>query len=441
MLLACVSVAYATNPLEAKRFKQWGHKYLTVTNNWNGLFADVQSGELPHALSLLTAVNGETTEEMTPEAFDNLISKGGTFTIDYIEKDNGIDQVKQVVFKANTNYMDGLAKQAPTQKPATINLAADADIDFFDYNTFDYIIDGNDKLTDKGIMEALAAAFENRGLKRDTENPDLVFKMEKQFTQNSNSTYVPETSHIVNTGSTASTWRDRKGNIHVNTYQNNQVVRSGGYTRTTNTSSLHLLFVAYDGKKYRENPESMPVVWKLDYSGFFGSFVDMMSVIKTDVYYWCCCYPFAEPKFSYGIQTRGIMFKSYDDQPTGEIAYVLKGTDAYNKGLRGGDKIMKIYKGGYYLIFYLTGKSTYFKADAFKEKSKSWVMPAAYVPIPIPLPRKVTLHNYNYLGEDIGRRNINTKPLHYEIRDSSGQEKEIRSNGFALTTFNYEYIY
>lgn len=439
-LLAYVSVACATNPLEVKRFKQWGHKYLTVTNNWNGMFANVVSGDLPPTMALITAVNGESTEEMTPETFDKKLSQGGDFTIDYIEKDNGVNHVKQVIFKANTYYLSGLKKQAPDTKPATINLVSDSDIDFFDYNTYDFILEGDDKLTDKEIYETLAASFENRGLKRNNENPDLIFKMEKTFHQNSNSTYVPETRQVVNTGSTTTSWRDKKGNIHYNTYQNNQTIRSGGYTRTTNTSSLHVLFVAYDGKKYRENPESMPVVWKLDYNSFFDSFVDMMNVMRTNVSYWCNCYPFAEQKFSYSVQSHGVFFNSYEDQTTGEIVDVLKGSDAYNKGLRAGDKIMRIYKGKIYGIFWWQGRSTYFKADSYKEKSKSWVMPACYIPIPIPFRRSVTLHMYDYL-DDIGRKNANPAPLHYVILDSSGQKTEIRSNGFELSTYNYEYIY
>ena len=439
-LLAYVSVACATNPLEVKRFKQWGHKYLTVTNNWNGMFANVVSGDLPPTMALITAVNGESTEEMTPETFDKKLSQGGDFTIDYIEKDNGVNHVKQVIFKANTYYLSGLKKQAPDTKPATINLVSDSDIDFFDYNTYDFILEGDDKLTDKEIYETLAASFENRGLKRNNENPDLIFKMEKTFHQNSNSTYVPETRQVVNTGSTTTSWRDKKGNIHYNTYQNNQTIKYGGYTRTTNTSSLHVLFVAYDGKKYRENPESMPVVWKLDYNSFFDSFVDMMNVMRTNVSYWCNCYPFAEQKFSYSVQSHGVFFNSYEDQTTGEIVDVLKGSDAYNKGLRAGDKIMRIYKGKIYGIFWWQGRSTYFKADSYKEKSKSWVMPACYIPIPIPFRRSVTLHMYDYL-DDIGRKNANPAPLHYVILDSSGQKTEIRSNGFELSTYNYEYIY
>lgn len=442
LLLAYASVACATNPLEVKRFKQWGHKYLTVTNNWNGMFANIISGDLPPTLALITAVNGESTEGMAPEAFDKKLSQGGDFTIDYIEKDNGVNHVKRVVFKSNNYYLAGLKKQAPDSKPATINLISDSDVDFFDYNTYDFILEGNDKLTDKEIYETLAASFENRGLKRNSENPDLLFKMEKAFQQNSNSTYVPETRQVVNTGSTTTSWRDKKGNIHYNTYQNNQTIRSGGYTRTTNTSSLHILFVAYDGKKYRENPESMPIVWKLDYNSFFDSFVDMMSVVRNNVSYWCNCYPFAEQKFSYSVQSHGVFFNSYEDQVTGEIADVLKGSDAYSQGLRAGDKIMRIYNKGGYFIFLLWGKSVWFKADSYEEKSRSWVMPALYIPIPIPFRRKITLYKYDYLGQDIKTNAISVSgKRYYEIIDSSGEKIKIKSKGFELSTNNYEYIY
>lgn len=198
MLSLFAMVVLATNPLEVKRFKQWGHEYLTVSNNWNGLFAEVESGELPPVMALITAINGQSTKSMSVEAFDKIMSKEKHFMVDYIEKDEGVNKEKTVVFKSNKGYLAGMEKVAPDAKPATVNMNSDSDIDFFDYNTYDFIIEGNDKLTDKEIYENLAIAFENRGLKRSTENPDLIFKIEKTFNQHSNSTYVPETRQIVN---------------------------------------------------------------------------------------------------------------------------------------------------------------------------------------------------------------------------------------------------
>ena len=440
MLSLFAMVVLATNPLEVKRFKQWGHEYLTVSNNWNGLFAEVESGELPPVMALITAINGQSTKSMSVEAFDKIMSKEKHFIVDYIEKDEGVNKEKTVVFKSNKGYLAGMEKVAPDAKPATVNINSDSDIDFFDYNTYDFIIEGNDKLTDKEIYENLAIAFENRGLKRSTENPDLIFKVEKTFNQHSNSTYVPETRQIVNAGSTTTSWRDKKGNIHFNTYQNNRVVSSGGYTQTTNSTAMYLLFVAYDGKKYREDPSSTPIVWKLDYNGFFGSFVDMMSIVKTEVLYWCSSYPFGEHLFSHSLKSYGVFFDSKEAQPSGEISKVLEGSDAYNKGLRDGDKIMKIYKGGLYMIFWWQGRRTYFEADSFDEEKTAWWMPAFYIPLPIPFPSKVTQHPYDYLGSDISSC-LNQKPFHYKVRGANGQTKKIRARGFQKSGYSYEYIY
>ena len=442
-LCTLCTTAMAENAIEAKRFKQWGRQYLTLTNNWDGLLCTTVSGELPPVLSLITSINGQSTDDMSAETFSKIVSQSSDITLEYIEKDNGVNHNKKCVLSTKKNYFieSGLNKTPTANTPNTISLSSDSEIDFFNYNTFDFSIGEDDKLTDKDIAEALSKVFESRGLKRTSDNPDLIFKFSKRYNQNSNSTYVPEQRQVVNTGANTYTWKDRKGNVHANTVVNNSVVTSGGYTKTTNTSELHLLLQAYDGNKLRENPQSNPLVWQLDFNDFYQYFTNMLALVKNNVSYWARCYPFNKQMYSYSVSTRGIVFKNQEDMRTGEIVDVLEGTDAYEKGLRAGQKIMKVYKGGSYLIFWLSSKTTYFKADSYKEKNKAWTMAAFYIPIPIPFPRSVTNHPYDYLTPGLGNNNINGAQLHYIVKSPDGSEFDIRTDGFKNSFYNYEYIY
>lgn len=312
-LLFCFSGIQAENAVEVRRFSQWAHEYLTVTNNWNGFFANVTNGELPPCLSVIISVNGQSTKDMSVDKFDQILSTANVCRLEYIEKMVGENKRKSCTFMPKTDYYLDIAKTKPLTKPNTINIVSDSEIDFFNYDTFDFIAEGDDKLTDKEIFESLGVIFEGRGLRRSKENPDIVFKMTKSFKQNSNSTYVPEHSQVYNAGGSSYTWMDKWGNIHTNVIQNHGVHKEGGYTKTTNTSELHVALAAYDGSKYRKDPDSHPVIWKLDFNSFYEGFVDMMSTIKSDVGYFCNSFPFNKPVFSYDVKTSGVAFKSKED--------------------------------------------------------------------------------------------------------------------------------
>jgi len=423
-VLFCYSSIHAETAIEVRRFSQWAHEYLTVTNNWNGLCANVTNGELPPCLSVIISVNGQSTKDMSVSEFDQILSTSNVCRLEYIEKIEGENKRKSCSFMPKTDYYLDIAKTKPLSKPNTINIVSDSDIDFFNYDTFDYIAEGDDKLTDKEIFESLGVIFESRGLRRSKENPDIVFKMTKRFMQNSNSTYVPEHSQIFNAGGSAYTWVDKKGNVHTNVTQYQGVHREGGYTKTTNTSELHVVLTAYDGKMYRDNPDSQSCIWKLDFNRFYQDFVDMMSVVKSDVGYFCNSFPFNTPVFAYEAKTSGVAFKSKEDIRTGKIIDVLEGSDAWNRGLRAGCTVEKVYQGGYYQIIFYKSRVTIFKKNSTNEKFLNYVMPACYVIIPIPIPFTSDAQPYDYLTNPrrYGREVFGSSKINYVCRDENGNK-------------------
>ena len=438
-MLSCLYCA-AQNPIEVQRFKQWGHEYLTVTNTWNGLFATAKDGELPPLLSVITEVMGESTKEMTVNKFQEIVHRNQEVSVKYLQKVNGQNVNKSCTFAPKTNYYlaEGVQTTAPLAKPSSVNISSDADVDFFDFCTYDFKVEGDDPLTDKAILEEISQVFDGRGMKRDKTDPDLLFTITKTLQQTTNSVYVPETRQVVNTGSTTS-WQKNiiTGKKYLATQQHNTVVTSGGYTHTNVSATFHLVLTIMDGKKLRQDPSSLPVVWKLDFNEFSSSAIDIMSTVSNGVSYWCMNYPFAQPMFSYGIETLGVVFRSPEDVRTGEVIDVLAGTDAWNRGLRPGCKILKAYERGYYFIFWCQNKKPYFVADSYKENNSYLTAVGFYVMLPIPIPMKAKNHPYDYLSYSNNLLKLGSRFL---IRDESGRNFKIKAP-FQKSVYNYEYIY
>lgn len=431
----------AQNPIEVQRFKQWGHEYLTVTNTWNGLYATPVEGDFPSLLSVVTEIMGESTDGMSIEKFQELLHKDPQVTMKYIHKENGKNVEKSCTITPKKDYYlaGGIEVTTPSAKPSNINISSDNEVDFFDYCTYDYKIEGDDPLTDKEILERISLIFDGRGMKRDTSNPDLILTVSKSLQQTTNSVYVPESKQVVNTGSTTSLQRNIfTGKNYLATQQHNKVITSGGYTHTGVSATFHLVLTIMDGEKLRQTPSSLPVVWKLDYNEFSSSAIDLMATVSNGVSYWCLNYPFSQPKFSYSIKTVGVVFRNHEDIRTGEIIDVLPGTDAWNKGLRPGYKIEEGYYKGFYAMFWYQNKRRFFIADSYKDKKRSFFMVGYFVLIPIPIPFSVKNHPYDYILKDTD--NVwNTNPK-FIVRNDFGKTFKIKGP-FKKSEYDYEYIY
>ena len=440
-LLCCLTGLYAQDhKLEVRNLKKWGHQYLTVTNNWNGLLVTPIEGELPPLLAVITEINGKSTEGMSSLSFYKILDGSNEVSLSYLQKENGRNVPKHSVLSVRQNYYiaGGIVKNPPLAKPKEINIASAPDVDFFDYCTFDYRVEGDDQLTDRNILDEISEVFVSRGMKRETNNPDLIISIQKSLQQSTNSVYVPETKHVVNTGSTTTLQRNIfTGKKYLATYQNNQVITSGGYTHTGVSATFHLVLTIQRNVFGEGSAESaLPTVWKLDYNVFSSKAIDIMDQARGGVSYWCLNYPFAEPMFSYDVKTLGIVFASPFHVSSGEIVDVLEGTDAYKKGLMAGDKITSGYIGGYITLVFNRARLCFFKPNS--SKKMHWSCGFVYF-IPYPFPCKDRGYNNDiaYLTNDYAGGGIKQ---HYKILHSDGTKDNIRGP-FKLAEYDYEYMY
>ena len=417
--------------------------YLTVANNWNGLYVNVINGELPPCLAVVTEINGQSTIDMSEESYYRILSSGQDITMKYMLKEKGQNKQKECTFQIKKDYYLPVSLEASGFTPNNVNITLAGECDLFKYNTYDFVVTGNDKLVNKEVCEALSSVLEQRGMKRDKQTPDLVMIVSEQSSQSSNSVYVPKTSQVVNTGSNTSYYKDKKGKLHANTTQNYTTVSSGGYTHTDNNTAINVIIRLADGVKYRENSEDPELVWKMEYNGFFNSIVRLMDVVRNDVSHWFLSYPFDNYVFSHSVKTRGVAFRSLEDMRSGKIIDVLPNTDAWNSGLRAGCKIEKVKFGGAYMILWWIFPRTKFKADSYKKKFTNWWIPCYFVPIPIPFPYTTTNHVYDYLSERcIGLASaIAGKTLQYTVIDENGSKFKVKKKkGFEVSQYKYTYI-
>lgn len=448
-LLCDASFAFAQSHLvEVQRFENWGHDYLTVTNNWNGVFLQIESGQLPMTMSVITSVNGMSTVDMSEEEFYKVIDSSNNIQLSYLQKIKGKNQSQTVSFKPKGNYyvLGGIQKVQPI-KINDISLFADTDIDFFELNTYDYFIDGDDKLADKSLLDEISRVFENRGMKRDKENPDILFKIKKSLSQSTNATYVPEKWQVVpNASVTTLNYSSLIGqNYLLNRVVSNTIYRSDSYTHTGVNATFHLEFTVIKNEPGKDKTECA-VIWKLDYNYFSATPIDVVEEVRHGVSYWCLNYPFSTPIFSYSAISTGLVFESPNTVGTGEVIDVLPGTFSYEMGMRGGDKILKATRN--YVSWVCVGRSHYniFKADSNRKRFITFPMLGYFIlcPIPIPWPKKNLGYNnssdYLFYVNTVGRF-FGAKPItKYKIRRGNGSEYTIKVAGAGFFASRYNYL-
>ncbi len=443
-LLAAVSgsqpgyVNYTENQnfIEVVRFEQWGRDYLTVANNWDGLCSEVVKGELPPLLAVVTAINGITTKDMSREEFYREAANG-TVVLDYLVKLGGKNVQKQVELMPKNYHLAFTKLTAPIGQPININIVNDTEVDYFDYNTFDVVATGDDKLVDKNILDILSQPFIERGMKRDSKNPDVIFTVEKSLQQTTNSVYVPESQQVVTTGFTTTYGKNKKtGKAYTTTTAKNKVYRSGGYTHTGVSATFHLSFSILKNDTTK-TLEEKPVIWKLDYNRFASTAINVIGEASSQISFWCAQYPFNKPTFSYELETSGIAFESEEAVKTGEVLDVLPESNAYSKGLRGGDRILKVYAPGVYALILGQTKVTHFNVESQKKQTSSAYLLFGFIPIGTYKYENCAVTGGNYLTEDRGG---STRRKFKVLKKETGKKTKIKAP-FKAMTRNYEYIY
>ena len=87
--------------------------------------------------------------------------------------------------------------------PDGYRIRIDKDVNWRAFKTYDYYFSSDDVLADKELFETICRKLEENGLKRDEENPDVVFTIVKDANKSVEYNYVPETIEHVQTGSSS----------------------------------------------------------------------------------------------------------------------------------------------------------------------------------------------------------------------------------------------
>lgn len=349
-------------PFEAKPLRSWYQKYPTITNLYNDFFYQVLDSETESRekfrlalFDVITAVDGTDTSKISMMDFEALFSQSDTLHLSILRKIEGRDiTIKcSILQKNNRNgYGDLLNSIRDSQREQEeirriyvkykrfdgIRVIADEGIDFASINTYDFMITGDDPLTDKKILEAFCRSGMFGRLRRDEENPDIIVCMAKNANESISSTYVPPTTQVVNTGSvTRPVYNYITHTTSFVTQQQNRYETSGGYTQTTTNTNIYLEFSILDARKLNDPAQkTAPVIWKMTFARNvtdrdFEILDEYLAIASRN------CFPFVQ---SFGkLVPFWFVGATFD---YGRVSDVVPNTPAAKLGLQKGDKIIKI---------------------------------------------------------------------------------------------------
>ena len=363
--------------IDVCRYTDWGKDYLTITDDKQiGLKATVDEKYKYYHVTYdyvdecKTDKNKHFCRGCLILAVDGVSAKGWTAEQFYQKTDNRHDVIKLMIReKSETGIIEYETKIQPMyelpddikifgnsfaniqcttldshRRRSGINLVfderIDEDFDFFPCLTYDYHIDSSDPLLDKEILKNIVI----ESMKRDENNPDIVFTIARDAKESINTTYIPPTSRTVDLGSTTtSSYNKKTGRTTYYTTHNQYVKRTPGYTKTTTSLSTYLEIAALNAKKLNDaNTTHAPVVWQVTakrnitnpnfkISDELIAYATWMRFPIRDRIHW---------------QIDGILYAPVgvvcSPQNPSVIQEVVKGSRAEQIGLMPGDKIVKV---------------------------------------------------------------------------------------------------
>ena len=373
-------------PIVIRTVPEWSDEYPTVINNWRGLLVTSVKGELPPLLSIVTSINGRTTKGMSEESFYKILMSDEKSTIEYLIKIEGENIKRECILSYHKSiyWAEGFTLSNPETFSDNIQIQNLKNASAFSFNTFAYQLGNVEELEELKVLESAGKSLVRLGFKKidDTDSADLILKLSK-------------------------------GRDNYNGYK----------------LSLNIL----DRKKLTAGHER--IIWTLDINGLNSDLKHQESNIKNGFSKGCNNFPFDIPVYSYNITTLGIAFESESAVPTGKTLEILPNSDAYNKGLRSGDAIVKAYAGYSSNFSYTKTRRCYFKPNK-KDKAKNWgVDLILFLPI---IPQFTFNNAYHYLVDNELRGGISSYS-HFEVRNKYGKRFRVYAP-FEKRTFNFKYI-
>ena len=373
-------------PLVVRVMPEWSNEYPTVINNWDGLFLNSFKGELPPLLSVVVSIDGKDTKGMNEETFNSLLLSQGQCTIEYLVKENGANLKRrcEMSYCPTIFWAEGIDVDEPGTFPENIGMKNIKNSSAFSFNTYGFSVSGEMDMDENGILEVAGKALDRLGYKKteEAENADLLLQLQK-------------------------------GRDEYN-----------GYAITLNI---------LDGAKYLNKIER--VVWSLQVSGLNGDQKTLERGVKKALNRFCSNFPFDIPTYSQSFTTLGIAFENEQAVPGGKTFKVLKGSDAYDKGLRSGDAVIGAYAGGDTNVIFTKTRRCYFKPNK-KDKQKNWGVDLFLI---LPVIPQFTYNNaYHYLSDNTWRGGTGSNN-HFKVRSTNGNKFTVNAP-FDSKRFNLKFI-
>lgn len=373
-------------PIVVRNMAEWSNEYPTMINNWEGMFVNSVNGELPPLLSVVISINGKDAKGMSEEIFNDLLMSQGKSTIEYLVKKNGVNEKKQctISFYPSIYWPEGITMSDPDVFPDDIEVKNIKNASVFSKNTFYYKVGELQDIDEAAVLDAAGKSLTRLGFAKaeDVNNADLVLTLSKG--------------------------RD-KNNGH------------------------KMTLCIYDGGNFREGIER--TLWTLDIIDLKENMKAQESAIKTSVNKMCQNFPFDQPTYSQSIYTLGIAFENEQSLSSGKILKVLKGSDAYDKGLREGDAIMGAYA-GYDCSFIWTRTRRYYFKPNKRNRQKNWGVDLFLI---LPIIPQFTYNNATtYLTENEWRGGSWSKN-HFKVKNSYGNVFTVYAP-FEKNIFNFKFI-
>ena len=352
-------------------FVPQNHKYYNCAiYACRSLPLDIQYPQLYYAepaniklLDVVTEIDGESTRNMTTSRFYELLADGANIVL--LRKEGGlINQYNATInlcqhpdfltsrgvydIHAQADKSNNLVSwhvQSQEKEEIKINkkngltILKDNSFDWFKALTYDFIVVGNDPLTDKELLSYYEKTFLT-DMYRDTDNPDILISIAKSSEESVMSTYVPETETIVNTGSVTKPKYNYTGQFNRYETTNHYTThRQGGYTQTTTDTDLFLELVILDAAALRNSPKVPPIIYQATYSqhltnrndaiiDIYANVIDNMTVL----------HPFRS------IGRYDVKYCGFTTNENNIITSVNPISMAYAQGLREGDEVLKVEK-------------------------------------------------------------------------------------------------
>ena len=375
-------------PIVVREMPEWSNEYPTVINNWDGKLVNSVNGELPPILSVVGSINGKDTKGMSEADFNNLLMAQQKSTIEYMVKKDGANVKKQCTIFYNNSifWADGITMNDPEAFPGNITMKNIKNASVFSLNTFAYKTGSVTEIDESSVLEAAGKALAKLGYKKteNTNDADMVLTLSKG--------------------------RDE-----------------------FNGQSLTLNIL--DGNKLRQGAER--VLWSVQVSDLAGDLKKQESTIKSAFNKQCNNFPFDIPAYSESIYTLGIAFESEQAIGTGKTLKILKGSDAYEKGLRNGDAILRAYAGFHtgVSLYWSYTRRYYFKANK-RDRHKNWGVDFFLF---LPIVPQFTYNNATtYLTDNKSRGGLGSGN-HFKVKNTYGKKFKVDAP-FEKRKFNLKYI-